>query len=50
MIGRKISKNTPKYSAPEIENGVFFVKSTSILRIITKWVEELDEIVRHPER
>lgn len=42
VIGRKINKNTPRYTNPEIENGIFFVKSTSILRIITKWVEELD--------
>ena len=39
LIGRKISKNTPKYSEPEIQNGVFFVKSPAILRIIAKWVE-----------
>jgi len=39
VIGRKINKNTPKYTKPEIENGVFFVKSASILRLLTKWVE-----------
>ena len=40
-IGRKIPKNTPEYTNLEIQYGVFFVKSPSILRIITKWVEEL---------
>ena len=38
-IGRKIPKNTPKYTDQEIQYGVFFVKAPSILRIITKWVE-----------
>jgi hypothetical protein len=37
LIGRKIPKNTPKYSKNEIQYGVFFVKAPSILRIITKW-------------
>ena len=41
VIGRKIPKNTPQYNDLEIQHGVFFVKSPSILRIITKWVEEL---------
>lgn len=41
LIGRKISKNTPRYAEAEIQNGIFFAKSPSVLRIITKWVEEL---------
>jgi hypothetical protein len=49
LIGRKISKNTCKYSDPEIENGEFFVKSPAVLRIITKWMEELDEMVGNSE-
>ncbi len=44
-IGRKIPKNTPKYTDMEIQYGVFFVKAPSILRIITKWVEELYEFI-----
>jgi hypothetical protein len=44
-IGRKIPKNTPKYTDFDIQCGVFFVKAPSILRIITKWVEELYELV-----
>ena len=39
LIGRKIPKNTPKYTKNEIQYGVFFVKVPSILRIITKWFE-----------
>jgi hypothetical protein len=38
LIGRKISKNTSKYTDEEIEDGIFFVKSSGVLRIITKWV------------
>lgn len=38
LIGRKISKNTAKYTDEEIEDGIFFVKSSGVLRIITKWV------------
>lgn len=37
-IGRKISKNNLLYTEEEIEDGIFFVKSTGVLRIITKWV------------
>lgn len=48
LIGRKVNKNTPLYSEPEIQNGVFFVKSPSVLRIITKWVEELSELITKP--
>jgi anaerobic ribonucleoside-triphosphate reductase len=39
IISQKINKNTPKYTEEEIENGIFFVKSPSVLRVITKWVE-----------
>lgn len=43
LIGRKISKNIAKYTDEEIKDGIFFVKSSATLRIITKWVEELLE-------
>ena len=48
LIGRKIPKNTPRYTKNEIQYGVFFVKAPSILRIITKWFEELWEFVNTP--
>lgn len=38
LIGRKINKNVPKFTREEVNNGVFYPKSPSILRIITKWV------------
>ena len=43
LIGRKISKNIAKYTDEEIKDGIFVVKSSATLRIITKWVEELLE-------
>ena len=41
VIGRKISKNVDTYSESEIEEGHLTIKSPSILRILTKWCEEL---------
>ena len=38
LIGRKIPKNTLPYTDEEIDDGIFFVKSNAVLRIITKWV------------
>ena len=41
LIGRKISENTPQYTEEEIENKNMKIKSPAILRILTKWCEEL---------
>ena len=41
VIGRKISKNVPVYSDSEIEEGHLTIKSPAVLRILTKWCEEL---------
>ena len=38
------------YTDEEIDDGVFFVKSNAVLRIITKWVEELKEYFEDPEK
>lgn len=40
-IGRKISKNIQTYTEEEITSGHLTIKSPSILRILTKWCEEL---------
>lgn len=40
-IGRKISKNVPVYSEEEIQSGHLVIKHPAILRILTKWCEEL---------
>lgn len=37
LIGRKISKSVPVYSAEEISEGHLMIKSPAILRILTKW-------------
>lgn len=42
-IGRKISKNIQTYSEEEIQSGHLNIKSPAILRILTKWCEELWE-------
>ena len=41
MIGRKISKNTDPYTPDEIERKSMKIKSPAVLRILTKWCEEL---------
>jgi hypothetical protein len=41
MIGRKISENTPLYTEEEIKSGYLSIKSPAILRILTKWCDEL---------
>lgn len=40
-IGLKMSANTEAYTKKEIENGQFKVKHTAVLRILTKWIQEL---------
>ena len=41
LIGRKIPENCPTFNEKEIENGKMIVKSPKILRMLTKWCEEL---------
>ena len=41
QIGRKISENTKPYTEDEIESKNLIIKSPAILRILTKWCEEL---------
>ena len=49
LIGTKIPRNTPKYTEEEIENGIFFIKSSAILRVISKWLEDLIEVIQKPD-
>lgn len=42
-IGAKINPNTETYKEHEISQGSFVVKSTAILRVLTKWTEELEK-------
>jgi hypothetical protein len=50
LVGRKIPKNTLLYTEEEIADGVFFVKSHAVLRIVTKWVEDLKKYFEKPEK
>ena len=40
-IGGKISKNVATFSEEEISTGYLKIKSPAILRILTKWCNEL---------
>lgn len=42
LIGRKVSENVDLFNEGEIENEHLVVKHPSILRILTKWCEELE--------
>lgn len=42
-MGTKLNLNTELYSDAEIKAGFLEIKSTSVLRIITKWIEELEK-------
>ena len=38
------------YTEEEIADGVFFVKSHAVLRIVTKWVEDLQKYFDKPDK
>ena len=39
--GQKMSENTETFSTKEIEEEMISIKSTTIMRILIKWCEEL---------
>ncbi len=41
LIGRKISQNTEYFTEEQIKSKIITIKSPAILRIMTKWCEEL---------
>jgi hypothetical protein len=41
FINRKISPNTPKFSDQEIKEGNLRLKNSALMRVVTKWCEEL---------
>ncbi len=45
-IGQKLDSNTELYTDNEIAEGIFKVKSTAVLRVITKWIEELSSKIK----
>ena len=49
VIGQKISKNVPKMTEDEIQSQSMQISSSSILRIMIKWCEELEEKFSDPD-
>ena len=43
LIGTKLSLNTPKFTPSQIENGELVLKNSALFRVVTKWVQELEE-------
>jgi hypothetical protein len=48
-LGHKIPVTVKSFSRQELENKQFTAKHSSILRILTKWAESLEEIFKKPE-
>ena len=46
QIGRKLSKNTKTFSKEEIEEGKLEINDSALLRILTKWCEELEGVFK----
>lgn len=49
-IGMKFKMNMPLYSADEIKEIGVPTKSPEVLRVLIKWIDKLDEIVKEPEQ
>ena len=46
QIGRKLSKNLRKFTKEEIELGKIEIDDSALLRILTKWCEELEGVFK----
>jgi hemerythrin len=49
-LGQKIPASVKLFSRHEIANKQFSAQHSSILRILTKWAEYLEEIFKDPEQ
>lgn len=49
LISHKIPPGTPLFTEQEVEGGNFKVHDSSVLRILTKWAEELREKLTNAE-
>lgn len=47
LIGMKFKENTPLYTKKEIEEDGIKIKAPEILRIIIKWIGELEKKVKN---
>ena len=45
-MGSKISSNIPKFTDAQIENGDLNLKNPALFRVVTKWVEELEDYLK----
>lgn len=48
LIGTKFREDTPIYSEAEIEESGLDIKTPEMLRVVVKWVEELEEAIKSP--
>ena len=49
-IGQKIPAAVKPFSRQEIENGQFSARHSSILRILTKWAQSLEDVFKNAEK
>lgn len=46
LVGMKFKENTPKFSQKEIEEDGIRIKTPELLRVVIKWIEELEKKVK----
>ena len=49
-LGQKIPASVKPFTREEIKNKEFSAKHSSVLRILTKWAENLEKIFENPEK
>lgn len=49
LIGKKFRDNVPPFNEEELDSFDFKCKSPEILRILIKWLEELEQFVNKPQ-
>ena len=50
LIGKKFKDNTPPFEEDEMNTLDFKCKSPEILRILIKWLEEIEDMVNDTEK
>jgi hypothetical protein len=48
LVGMKFREGTPLYSEGELNRRGIEIKTPEVLRVLMKWVEELQEIIKDP--
>ena len=49
LIGQKIPAEVPPFAIEELEGCKFKAYDSSIVRLLTKWAEELEKTLTNPE-